>query len=251
MTLEAADGVIDRVLYAFRTPGERLTLSALSARSGLPKPTALRIVRTLQSWGAVERQEDGSYVLGLRLLELATLAPRGHGLRAAVLPLLEDLHAATRQHVLLAVREGDESIIVERLSAAGSGKVLYRVGGRMPLHATGVGRVLLAYAATELQESVLGGPLMLHPERQPLDALELRRTLAAIRREGIAIMRRRDPEPMVSVAAPVFGPAREVVAAISVLFPQDRPITPQIKSAVQLTARGASREVGRLAGAGT
>ena len=68
-------------------------------------------------WGALERAENGEYVVGLRLLEVASLAPRGHGLRATALPYLEDLHHSTGQHVLLAVREGARPILVERLSA--------------------------------------------------------------------------------------------------------------------------------------
>ena len=58
-----------------------------------------------------------------------------------------DLEEVTRQHVLLAVREGEEALLVERLSAHQAMTVLYRVGGRLPLHSTGVGLVLLAFAA--------------------------------------------------------------------------------------------------------
>ncbi|MGI9006774.1 MAG: IclR family transcriptional regulator domain-containing protein [Streptosporangiaceae bacterium] len=79
-------------------------------------------------------------------LEVSSLAPRGNGLRQTALPFMADLHVATRQHVLLAVRDGSEAVLVERLSARGAAKVLYRVGGRMPLHATGVGLCLLANA---------------------------------------------------------------------------------------------------------
>lgn len=80
-----------------------------------------------------------SFVIGLRLLEIASLAPRGHGLRQTALPYMEDLYVVFHQHVLLAVRDGTEAVLVERLSARGAAKVLYQVGGRMPLHATGVG----------------------------------------------------------------------------------------------------------------
>ena len=107
---------------------------------------------------------DADFVIGLRLLEIASLAPRGHGLRQMALPYMEDLHVATRQHVLLAVRDGREAVLVERLSARGAGQVLYRVGGRMPLHATGVGLCLLANASTDVQDQALAGDLTLVPE---------------------------------------------------------------------------------------
>ena len=106
-----------RILTAFGPDHRSLSLTALSLRAGLPKASALRITRKLVEWGALERAENGEYVVGLRLLEVASLAPRGHGLRATALPYLEDLHHSTGQHVLLAVREGREAILVERLSA--------------------------------------------------------------------------------------------------------------------------------------
>ncbi|URN03188.1 helix-turn-helix domain-containing protein [Actinomadura madurae] len=135
-----------RLLRAFADNGESLSLQTLAACSDLPKSTALRIANQLVRVGALERRENGEFVVGLQLLEIASLAPRGHGLRAVALPVMEDLHHVTRQHILLAVREGDEGVLVERLSAADATAVKYRVGGRIPLGETGIGVALLAYA---------------------------------------------------------------------------------------------------------
>ena len=190
-----------RMLGAFGPAHRSLSLTSLSARAGLPKPTTLRLARKLAEWGALERTADGSYVIGLRLLEIASLAPRGHGLRATALPYLEDLHQATGQHVLLAVRDGHEAILIERLSAHGAGRVLYRVGGRMPLHSTGVGLILLAHAPPAVQDEILAGDLTLEPEHITLSGRDLRAQLAAIRRDGVAVASRRHPEPMTSPAA--------------------------------------------------
>src|SRR5258708_3974619 len=110
-----------RLLECFGPVNRSLSLAALSAQAGLPKATALRLARKLVECGALERTEGGEYVIGLRLLEIASLAPRGHGLRATALPYLEDLHHASGQHVLLAVRDGHEAVLVERLSARGAG----------------------------------------------------------------------------------------------------------------------------------
>ena len=189
-----------RLLAAFGPADRSLSLTAMSARAGVPKSSALRLARQLIECGALERLGDADFVIGLRLLELASLAPRGHGLRQAALPYMEDLHVATRQHVLLAVRDGDEAVLVERLSARGAGKVLYRVGGRMPLHATGVGLCLLAHAPAEVQDRVLAGDLTLVPENRRLSKSELRTKLAAVRRD-----RRRGGVPVGSVPDDVRG----------------------------------------------
>ena len=156
-----------RIMTAFGPEHRALPLTALSFRARLPKPTALRLARKLTELGALERTSDGEYVIGLRLLEVASLAPRGHGLRASALPYMEDLHHATGQHVLLAVRDGDEAVLVERLSARGAGRVMYRVGWRLPLHSTGVGLVLLAHAPAAVQEEVLSQDLTLRPRTSP------------------------------------------------------------------------------------
>ncbi|WP_434445399.1 IclR family transcriptional regulator [Lentzea sp. E54] len=238
--------VIDRalrVLSAFENGGGPLSIAQLSVRCALPRATALRLVRRLADWGALEKTGDGGYVIGLRLLEIASLSPRGHGLRAAALPFMEDLHHATGQHVLLAVRDEQEAVLVERLSAHSAGKVLFRVGGRVPLHATGVGLVLLAHGPRELQETILAGDLTLPQERTDLSPGELRQAIARVRREGVAVASLRLPEPMSSVAAPIHGPGQTVIAALSVVAPTASLQPATLAPAVIAVARAVSRAV--------
>lgn len=238
-----------RMLGAFGPAHRSLSLTSLSARAGLPKPTTLRLARKLTEWGALERTADGSYAIGLRLLEIASLAPRGHGLRATALPYLEDLHQATGQHVLLAVRDGHEAILIERLSAHGAGRVLYRVGGRMPLHSTGVGLVLLAHAPPPVQDEILAGDLTLEPEHITLSGRDLRAQLAAIRRDGVAVASRRHPEPMTSVACPITDQRHGTVAALSVVTRSERLEPAAVRPAVVAVARAVSRAVSAAPGA--
>jgi len=231
-----------RILASFGPDDRSLSLTSLSARAGLPTPSALRIARKLVELGALERDEDGRYMVGLRLLEIASLAPRGHGLRGTALPYLEDLHHATGQHVLLAVRDGHEAILVERLSAHRAGQVLYRIGGRMPMHATGVGLVLLAHAPIQIQNEVLAGNLTVEPGHPLQSERELRVLLAAVRRNGVAIASRRQPEPMTSVAAPVLN-NRRVIAALSVVAQSGNLQPAALTPAVVAVARAISRAV--------
>lgn len=231
-----------RILTAFGPDDRSLSLTSLGARAGLPAPSALRIARQLVELGALERDEAGRYMVGLRLLEIASLAPRGHGLRGTALPYMEDLHHATGQHVLLAVRDGHEAILVERLSAHRAGRVLYRIGGRMPMHATGVGLILLAHAPVSVQEEVLAGDLTVEPGHPLQSQRELRVLLAGIRRAGVAVASRQQPEPMTSVAAPVLY-NRRVVAALSVVAQSGNLQPPALTPAVVAVARAISRAV--------
>lgn len=229
------------VLGAFTAEHPELTLTALARRAGLPLSTAHRLVGELAAWGALERGEDGRYRVGLRLWEVGALAPRSLGLRESAMPFLEDLYEVTRQNVQLAVLDGTEVVYVERLSARGAVDVITRVGSRLPLHATGVGLVLLAHAPAALQEQVLAGPLRRWTDRTLTDPAELRRVLADVRRTGVAVSDGQIELVALSVAAPVRGPRGEVVAALSVVVPSAGSDPRSYAPVVRAAARGISR----------
>src|SRR3954454_21071517 len=241
------DPVVDRafaLLAAFDAGHRSLTLGELSRRSGIPTSSTLRLAGRLQAWGALERGADGRFTIGLRLWEVASLAPRGQGLKQVALPFMGDLEEVTRQHVLLAVREGADALLVERLSAHQAMPVLYRVGGRLPLHSTGAGRVLFAFADPAFQEELLAQPLMHQPENVAVSPAALRRTLAESGREGLASLPRRAADPLVSVAAPIFGADDKVAAALSVVVPQENAEPRLLGPAVRTAARSISRGLG-------
>ncbi|KQS66232.1 IclR family transcriptional regulator [Modestobacter sp. Leaf380] len=239
-----------RLLDAFDADHRSLTLGDLARRSGIPTSSTLRLAGRLTAWGALERGVDGRFSIGLRLWEVASLSPRAQGLRAVAMPHLGDLGEVTRQHVLLAVRDGEQALLVERVSAHHALPVLYEVGGRLPLHSTGVGLVLLAHAPADVQEDVLGRPLVHEPEQVAVSASELRRTLAEVRRTGLHVLHRGEPQPLVSVAAPVFGAEDQVVAALSVVVPrgdaEGRLLGPAVRTAARAVSRGlgARRSIG-------
>lgn len=234
-----------RLLDAFTAEDPALTLTELSGRTDTPISTTLRLAQRLMRLGAVERLSDGRFTVGIRMLEYAALAPRGHGLRAVALPYMEDLHRATGQHVQLAVRENDEGVIIERLSAPDAGKVLYYAGSRIPLHGTGLGLILLAYARAEFQASYLRRDLVLEPEELPLDSATLRRRLDEVRAEGVARYSRTSPSPADTVAAPILDRTGACVAALSVLGAGGSIDQRRAEPAVIAIARAISRDLGR------
>ncbi|MHC3430321.1 helix-turn-helix domain-containing protein, partial [Streptomyces sp. DT18] len=88
----AGSPVIDRAFArrnAFDSGHRALTPAELAQRAGKPRSSALRRARSLVRGGALERREDGVFVVGLRRLETASRAPRGHGLRAVAMPYLD------------------------------------------------------------------------------------------------------------------------------------------------------------------
>ena len=242
----AGQALIERLfalLGAFDSEHRAQPLAGLTRRTGMPRSTVLRLARQLTDVGALERLEDGRFVVGLRLLEIASLAPRGHGLRAVAMPFMEDLFHVTDQHVLLAVRDNDEALLVERLSAHDAVPVRFRVGERMTLTTTGVGLVLLANAPVEVQERALRDFAPGDGRDAIRTAEDLRRCLAAVRRGDYAVARRADPRsPRTTAAAPIRN--REgVVAALSVVAPTPKFDSAAYVPAVRATARAISRQL--------
>jgi DNA-binding IclR family transcriptional regulator len=238
--------LVDRtldVLWSFDEEHRRLRLVDLAERSGLPPPTALRIVRRLVARGALEALDDGSYVLGRAMWDAGLLAPVQTGLREVAEPYLHDLQAATRATVHLAERDRDRALYLARLTGVASVPVVSRVGSRLPLHTTGVGKVLLAHAPDEVRRRVLG-------ELTPVTAYSLtsarvlEEQLDRVRREGVATTTEEMSLGACSVAVPVRGPDGHVVAALGVVVASLRNRS-RLAAALNVAANGIARELRR------
>lgn len=211
---------IVRVLETFTSERTVQSASEIGRRSGLPSSSAHRIVDDLVSAGLLDRDEDAQIRLGMRLWELALRGSSALRLRTAALPHMETVQAAIREHTQLAVREKDEALFIERLSHPDAGANITRIAGRLPLHASSSGLVLLAHAPAGLRTSILSSPLRAVSPETVTDPRELERLIAQIRREGVAIA----PGYIQSVSTGVAVPLRhegEVVAALSVVLPRD------------------------------
>lgn len=230
------------VLAAFDVRHSRLSLSEISRRSGLSLTTTHRLVGELAAWEALERQGDGRYVIGRRIWELGLLAPVQHELRSVARPFLQDLYDATRENAHLAVLDDTDALYVEHLSGRTSVPVLSTAGSRLPLHATGVGKVLLAHAPEDLQETVLGRLRTITPHTV-VDPARLRRELAEVRRRGYATTAEEMSLRTFSVAAPVMDVEGTVVAAIGLVTTTARRDLHRLAPAVQVAAAGVGRRL--------
>jgi DNA-binding IclR family transcriptional regulator len=231
------------ILNAF-VPGEtRLTLSEISRRTGLPLPTAHRLVGELVRFGGLEREDRRTYRIGVRLWELGSLAPIRGGLRELAMPFMEDLYEATHENIQLAVLADLEAIVVEKISGRTSVPVITRVGGRLPLHPTGVGKVLLAHAPEEFIDRFIASGLSRYASRTIVDPRRLRDDLELTRARGFSVTRDEMTEGAVSVGAPIFGPEQEVVAALSVVVDSRIRDPERLAPPVRTAARGLTRQI--------
>ena len=228
------------IIGAFATePNGGLTVSGVAATTGLPMSTVHRLCRQLEAERLLERSTDGRYYVGIRLWELGLLAPRSQGLRQLALPFLEDLYEVTHQHVQLMVLDGVDAVVVERLSARDAVRLAGRPGGRLPAHATSGGALLLAHADEDLVRAVLAQPLQRFTPATIVTEPLLRATLTLARRQGWIVFKDHLTLGSVSVAAPVVGPRRRVIAAVSVIA--DGADGDRLVPAVLTTARAIGR----------
>ncbi len=235
------------MLDAFSAEAPRLTLSEIAQRSDTPLTTAHRLIGALAGWGALVRRPDGRYEVGRKLWDLGLLASVQLELRQVAAPFLLDVHTATRDTVHLAVREGRSALYVERVSGRESVPVVSQVGSRLPLHATGVGKVLLAAAPDDVLDRMLGA-LTRETRHTIADPARLRREIAEVRRRGFA----RTAEEMslgaasVAVPVPVDSAGTTVVAAaLGIVVPSSRRDPARLVPVLEVAARGIGRELAR------
>jgi len=230
------------LLGAFDADHRALTLTELAVRAGLPPATAHRLVGELVEWGALTRRASGEYVVGRRLWDVGLLAPVQAGLRQVASPFLHDLYGATLATVHLAVRDGERALYVDRLSGHASVPVVSQVGSRLPLHATGVGKVLLAHAPADVQVQVLGGLTRVTPFTITQPG-RLRAQLRRVHREGFAETHEEMSLGACSVAVPVHARDGNVVAALGIVVPSLKGGRARMVAALQVAARGIGRSI--------
>ncbi|MGH3413790.1 MAG: IclR family transcriptional regulator [Marmoricola sp.] len=229
------------VLGAFDGDHRALGLSEISRRAEIPVATAHRLVGELVRGRALARRQSGEYVVGQLLWDLGLLAPTQSGLREVASPFLHDIYGATLATVHLAIREGTEVLYVARHSGHQSVPVVSTVGSRLPMHATGVGKVLLAYAPAEVQQQVLANLARVTPYTITQPG-RLERELARVRESGFAQTSEEMSLGACSVAVPIVAQDL-VVASIGIVVPSLRSERDRLVAALNVAARGIGRSL--------
>lgn len=227
---------IVRVLDTFGADRTVQTASEIGRRAGLPSSTAHRVVDELVREGVLERDDEHRVRLGMRLWELALRGSTALRLRQAALPHMEAVQAVLHEHTQLAVLEQEEALFLERLSHPDAVSNITRVAGRLPLHASSSGLVLLAHADPGLRERVLAGRLRTVAPNTITNPTVLRRVLDDIRRNGFVVA----PGSIEAVATGVAVPIRDrgsVVAALSAVQPVRAPAEPTIQTLREAAGR--------------
>jgi DNA-binding IclR family transcriptional regulator len=249
--VESADRVL-RLLEAF-TPFERdVSLSDLAERVSLPKSSVHRLLTTLVAHGFVDRDAaTRRYALGIRLFELGSAAIRERGLHGVAQPVIETLSKETGETCHLAVLSGIEAVYVYKVDGPSSVIMSSRVGGRAPVHATSIGKVLTAWEGEELLKQVKAHPMKAFTSNTITSYKRFATELEEVRAVGYALDLEEFEEGLRCIAAPVRDQTDRVIAALGIAGPRQRFDDVQMKQRVPVVVAAAaalSRSLGYVEG---
>ena len=195
-----------------------ISLGELESGVQLNKSTMYRILSTLKDYGyIVQNPDNAKYRIGPRFLIYQSVFEETDLARAAS-PELRRLAASTGDICHLVVRDRCEGVYIDKVDPPDSGGIAVRsrVGARVPLHCTSVGKVLLAdLSEREVDDIIAETGLPARTPRTITDPLTLKRELDSVRLQGYAVDDLENEENVRCVAAPVRDRSGKVVAAVS------------------------------------
>lgn len=200
-----------------------LSLERISQEVHLPKATAHRLLLTLHALGHVRRDEQDRWALTLRLFNTGARALDHLDLYAAAKPVAEALADEIGETVHMGVLEDEAAVYVLKVESRHTIRMFSRVGRRIPLYCTAIGKVLLAHAPPEVRAAELAAmELVPHTPRTLTSRVALQAELDKVRRQGFALDDEEHEHGIRCIGAPVFAHTGEVVAALSASWPTFR-----------------------------
>jgi len=194
------------ILSAFEYSRGSMSLTQIAEQADLPLSTAHRLVGELIDEGMLARGPHGKIQLGLKLWSIAQNT--GRQLRDSARPFVQDMYSLTGQTSQLAIRDGTTTLYIDRVYGPQRIPRASRVGGRLPLHTTAVGKVILAFSEPWVAEAYLRRDLEVYTPRTKTNPNVLEAELETIRENGYAITLDEVREGASSIAVPVYHTGR-------------------------------------------
>ena len=243
---------VDRALRIFDLFDEyetELKITDISERMQLHKSTVHSILKTLQSKGYIEQnEENGKYRLGMKLFERGNLVIRSLDIRTIAKKHLIKLSVETENTVHLVILDGKEGIYIDKVEGP-SATVLYsRIGRRIPVHSSAVGKALVAFKSKKELQEILKGYVY---KKQTINTITDEKTyledLEKVRDSGFAIDKEENEPGITCLAVPIWDHTGTVAAAMSMSQPTMRIDQIQLERSVEMLKEAAekiSKELG-------
>lgn len=198
-------------------------LADLSREVELPKATVYRILTTLEGRGYLDRAADGSYRMAKKLFDLQRSAPLEQILNRVAEPVMERLAAASKETVNMGILDAGEVVVINTVESPQAVRMSSKIGNRRLLHATALGKVLLAgMRDKEVMRLVRLRGLARLTEHTLTTKTAVLAEIQKVRRQGWALDDQENEIEGRCVGAPIFGPDQRVIGALSISGPEFR-----------------------------
>jgi IclR family KDG regulon transcriptional repressor len=212
-----------RILRCFTPERPELGVSDIARILGFHKSTTHRLLNTLELEGFVHRVDGGRYALSWTVLVMASSIRASQTVRERVSAHLTELASRTRETAHLAVMDRGEVLYIEKVEGSWSLRMPSAVGNRVPLHCTGLGKVMLAGLPEDEASRLIAGQELDSLTPQTItDPSALAEHIDQVRKQGYALDAEELEEGLVCIAAPVRDEFDVTCAAISIAGPAPR-----------------------------
>jgi len=232
------------MLEAVAQASAGLSNAEISRKLNIPKSSASYILRTLETQGYLTRDsESGKYRVGLKILSLSRGALGGLDVRGVALPIMRHLTQQTGLTCHLAVLDGPDAVYIEKVEPEGFIRMDTWVGRRMRVHATSVGKAIVAHIPQERLEQIVRKAGMEKRTPRTITTLpRLLKELEKVRSQGYAVDDEENNLGARCVAAPVFDEHGSIEASVG-LSGTTQQVSPQTMPRILEALRDAARHI--------
>lgn len=202
-----------------------LAIKDISEKLNIPQSSTSNLVKTLYDSGYITQGESKKYILGVRLIQLGTIAMESFDISVAAKPILKKLVDKIQETVFLAIRSHHEVVYIVKIDSNRSVSTSAQPGYRKPLYSTGLGKVFLAFMPEEERNEILSNVELVPITSHTITDKDLLiRQLEQTKVQGYSIDDEEGEEGLYCIAAPVWTLDRNIEAAISVAGAKERMI---------------------------
>ena len=231
------------ILDAFVGDKKEWGVRELAKKTGYNKSTTYRLLSTLESLGALQKNNEDKYLLGLKLFELGNLVSIHKSLRKLSRTPLENIAREIKETVHFGVFDKGQVLYLNKTESPQGLKVSTQIGSYQKAYCTAIGKVLLAFSSEdEITEYLKTTSLDACTENTITDAKALEEALKKIRKQQYALDMEELELGLICIAIPVFGKNNDIVASISVSGPSSRFKLENIDNYLTIIKKGA-REI--------
>ncbi|ENZ7914598.1 IclR family transcriptional regulator [Klebsiella aerogenes] len=206
-----------QILDLFNEQATELKITDISKQMGLSKSTLHSLLKTLQLHSYIDQNpENGKYRLGMKLVERGHFVVSSMDIRQKAKSWLMDLSQRTGQTTHLGILDGREGVYIEKIEGKQAAIAYSRIGRRLPVHATAIGKVLIAWLNDADLNAILEGYEYTSFTPSTITSREaLLSVLAQTRAQGYALDSEENEQGVRCVSVPVWNHESRVIAALS------------------------------------